>query len=323
MNADELPDADELRIGVVGAGATGGLLAAALSAAGTHVTLVARGRSAEVIGRDGLRVTDPQGRTRVHRPARLVGPGEPVEPPVDVALVCVKSYDVETVAPRLGPLIGPHGCLLSLQNGVLAEDVLATHYGADRVLAGVLYVGAQRPEPGVVVQHTDARIVLGPYRGEATRPVWEPLAATLRRAGIAATVDTHVRAAAWEKFLFNCGLNPLTALTGHRLGAVLARDAGRDLFDGLVDEALAAARADGAELPADVLERVHATAARMDISSSMAEDLAAGRRLELDAFSGHVLALADRHRLSTPVTAVVDRLLRLHEGLASAATDRT
>lgn len=298
-----------LRLGVAGAGATGGYLAAALANAGFDVTLLARGSTAEAVARDGITVRGP-GERRLHaRPTRTVVAGQAVDP-VDVTLFCVKAYDTAQAAEDIAALVGDRGLVLCLQNGIANEEVLASVYGSDRILSGVLYIGAERAEPAVIDCRTGARIIFGSYDGQPNELLGSVQSA-LCEAGVDCTLEESIRAAKWQKFLFNCGLNPLTALTGQRLGQIRSVLAGRRLFEALVDEALAAAVASGAPLPPEARSTTMATADRMDISSSMAEDLAAGRPMELDAFTGHVLRLADAHGVPAPHTSVVHALLQV------------
>lgn len=310
-----------IKFGVVGAGATGGYLAAALASAGNPVTMLARGESAGVIARDGVTVHGPDGEIRTVRMSRVVQAGESVDDPVDVALFCVKSGATARAAEAVRPLVGDTGRILCLQNGVNNEDVLAEAFGADRILSGVLYIGAERVAPGVIKSSTHARTTIGPYRGEATRPLWQPTRDAFVAAGVSCVIDENIRGAKWQKFLFNCGLNPLTAVVREKLGTIRATESGRALFDALVDEAIVAARAAGAPLAADARERVDDTADRMDISSSMAEDLSAGRPMEIDAFTGYVLELAQNHGVDTPTTRVIDGLLRVLNGKATSRAD--
>jgi 2-dehydropantoate 2-reductase len=302
-------DREALRLGVAGAGATGGYLTAALANAGFDVTLLARGSTAKAVIRDGITVRGP-GERRLHaRPARTVVAGQTVEP-VDVTLFCVKAYDTAQAAEDIAALVGERGRILCLQNGIANEEVLASVYGSDRVLSGVLYIGAERAEPTVIDCRTGARIILGSYDGQPNELLGRVQGA-LSEAGVDCTVEESIRAAKWQKFLFNCGLNPLTALTGQRLGQIRSVPAGRRLFEALVDEALEAAVASGAPVPPDARSTVMATADRMDISSSMAEDRAAGRPMELEAFTGHVLRLAQAHGVPAPHSSVVHALLQV------------
>jgi 2-dehydropantoate 2-reductase len=301
---DQVPE-----IAIVGAGATGAWLAATLAQAGTPVALVARGASIAAIRRNGIRIDGPDGRTLTAWPAAVVAEGDPA-PRVGIAIFLVKSYDTAAAAAWLPRLLGDDGLAVSLQNGIENEAVLAETVGAGRVVAGSLYIGVQRTAPGVVAATTGARIVMGTDRA-AAQPAVAALAETFRRAGIDCAIEPAMLRAKWQKFLFNCGLNPLTALSGRRLGAIMADPDGAALFAALVDEAYAAGRAAGAPIDEAVREAVMAHARRTDISSSMAEDLAAGRPLESDAFGGTVRRLAARHGLATPTTDAIARLLDL------------
>lgn len=314
-----------LRIGVVGVGATGGYLAAALANAGLDVTVLARGRSAEAIRNEGIQVQGPDGEIMTGRPSVVVTAADEVRP-VDVTLVCVKSYDTQAVATDIARLVGDQGLILCLQNGVANEETLAGVYGSGRVLSGVLYIGAERVAPGVIERSTDARITFGPYEGIEVLDTCKAIQTALQSAGVECSIDERIRSAKWQKYLFNCALNPLTALTRQRLGRIRSTQPGQRLFGALLTEAHAAASAAGAPLSADAREEVVKVADRMNISSSMAEDLAAGRPMELDAFSGHVLRLSEENGTDASVTRVVHELLAVldehRRDPADAATDK-
>lgn len=296
-------------VGIIGAGATGGYLAGRLAAAGVEVTLVARGRTRELIEAEGIHLLEPDGAKIDARPARVVSDGDAVTP-VDMVIVAVKSYDTGEAARLAAPLMGENGYILCTQNGIDNELILSETFGAGRVVPGVFYIGAERTAPNVIACSNPPRLVVGAAAGEG-RPVGDELGALFAHAGIPCTVDAEILASKWQKFLFNCGLNPLTALTRLRLDEILVRPKGRETFEGLVDEALAVALASDAPLRADAREQVMATAARMNISSSMAEDLKAGRAIELDAFSGLVRKLGRDTGIATPVTDTVYDLLAI------------
>lgn len=298
-----------MRVAVVGSGATGGYLAAYLAHAGVPVALVARGESLTRIERDGIEVTDADGSRIVARPDQVIEPGSSVDPPVDLVLFCVKSYDTENAGRALSAVAGAHAPVLCLQNGVKNEEILADLIGPERLLSGVLYIGAQRTAPGVIECSAPARIHLGEYAASSNGTA-EKVVDTLRSAHLDATNEQHIRAQKWQKFLFNCALNPLTTLSRRRLGEILARPSGRHLYGSLVDEAIAVGRAHGAPIAPDASEKVWEQGRRMDISSSMAEDAAAGRPMEIDTFTGYVHELGRRYGVDTPVSDVVLELLK-------------
>jgi len=295
------------RVAVVGAGATGAYLAAQLSNAGVSVTLIARGSSLEQIRTHGIEVLDPVGNRYVARPARVLGMDE-IDETVDLVLFCVKTYDTAAATVLIAPLLAGGGHVLCLQNGVKNEQILADAVGASRVLSGVLYIGSERTAPGAITCSSLPRLVVGPYKG-GDQNASLGVRMLFAKAKIECVVEANVSASKWQKFLFNCGLNPLTAITGQRLGQLLSEPATADVFHTLVDEAAEVAIATGAPLRSDHKAKVGATAQRMDISSSMAEDLQAGRPIELDAFTGYVIMLGKRAGVPTPATKVVHGIL--------------
>jgi 2-dehydropantoate 2-reductase len=299
-----------MRVGVIGAGAIGGYLAARLAAAGAPVTVLARGESLTRIRAAGIEVTDPDGTRIVGRPDAVVEHAAEAAEPAQLVLFCVKSYDTGAALPELAALLAPDGQVLCLQNGVDNEEQLAEVLEPGRLLSGVLYVGARRTGPGVIECSAPARLHFGRYGRPVPAAELQPVAERLSSAGLDVTAEEDIAPVKWQKFVFNCGLNPLTALLQRPLGAVLAQPSGQRLYTQLVGEAIAVGRAHGAPLGPGAGDRAEATGRRMNILSSMAEDLAAGRRLEIGAFTGHVCALGRRHAVPTPVSEVVLDLLR-------------
>ncbi|HEX7430425.1 MAG TPA: 2-dehydropantoate 2-reductase, partial [Mycobacterium sp.] len=106
----------ETSVTVVGAGATGGYLAAQLAKAGVSVTLVARADSLRQIRSSGITLERPDGERETIRPERVLAPNE-IEHRADLVLFCVKSYDTEAAAHLVTPLVADDGHVLCLQNG--------------------------------------------------------------------------------------------------------------------------------------------------------------------------------------------------------------
>src|SRR5262245_53714116 len=152
-----------MRIVVMGTGGTGGYFGAKLARAGSDVTFVARGAHLKAIRADGLRVKSvADGEWVVRAPAveRLDG-----QPPADLVLFCVKSFDTESAGEVIRPVVRPETGVLSIQNGVDNEDVLAGRLGPGHVMAGVAQVFATIAAPGVVTHTLLGRIIFGEMDG--------------------------------------------------------------------------------------------------------------------------------------------------------------
>jgi 2-dehydropantoate 2-reductase len=139
-----------MRIAVYGAGGVGGYFGGRLAQAGADVAFIARGAHLRALREHGLRVRSVKGDFAVQVPAT----DDPADiGPCDHVLFCVKAFDTEPAAARLGPLVGDDTAVVSLQNGVDNEEKLALAVGQDHVLGGAAFIFAGIAEPGVIV-HT-------------------------------------------------------------------------------------------------------------------------------------------------------------------------
>src|SRR5499427_10894142 len=139
-----------MRIAVYGAGGVGGYFGARLANAGAEVQFIARGAHLQALRERGLNVRSVKGDIEVRAPAT----DDPAEVgPCDFVLFCVKTFDTDAAAARLGPLIGAGTAVVSLQNGVENEDKLARAVGDDHVMGGAAFIFAEIAEPGVIA-HT-------------------------------------------------------------------------------------------------------------------------------------------------------------------------
>lgn len=292
-----------MRVAVVGAGAIGGWLATRLAAAGAaEVHLVARGEALSAVRDRGLRLEDPldgDATASVHATddAGEIGP-------VDAVLFGVKAYDAESAARQhLPALVGDgDGVVVPLLNGVDAADQCATVVGADHVAAGIAYVFASLASPGVVRRTGGpGRVVMGEL-ADGTRGRLDELAAALRAAGVDAQVTDDVRRALWDKFAFIVATSGLTAATRLPLGALRDVPASWALFRRVVEETYAVARARDVEVADGAVDKAVAFAEALpaESRSSLFNDLAAGRRLELDALQGAVVRLGAERGVPTP-----------------------
>ena len=155
------------RIAVYGAGGVGGYFGARLARAGADVHFLARGAHLRALREHGLRVRSVTGDFQV--PARATDDPADIGP-CDFVLFCVKTFDTDAAAARLGPLMGDGTAVVSLQNGVENEEKLARAVGEDHVMGGAAFIFAGIAEPGVIVHSGGpASITFGELDGRATQ----------------------------------------------------------------------------------------------------------------------------------------------------------
>ncbi|MBJ3778207.1 ketopantoate reductase family protein [Acuticoccus mangrovi] len=298
-----------MRIVVMGAGAVGGYFGGRLAAAGTDVTLIARGAHLAAIQRDGLRIESPLGDATV--------PVAATEDPAaagtaDIVLVLVKLYDTAAALAAIRPLVGPATTVLSLQNGIDAEAAITEAYGADRAAGGAAYIGADVKEPGVVRHSTAfARLVFGAFDG-SDRPALRDFASAMAAAGLDHLLADDIRKRLWDKFIFLSAFSAVTSLARLPIGPILDDPAGRALYVAAIEESLAVARHHESGIAPDFLDEHMSfiSAANPMMRSSMLDDLTRGKRLEIEGLSGRIVALGEAAGIPTPVHRVAWSALR-------------
>ena len=298
-----------MRIVVAGSGGTGGYFGAKLARAGEDVTFVARGEHLAAIRAAGLRIrsaVDGEWTVKVRAVETLAG-----HEPADLVLFCVKSFDTESVAELVRPVIGPRTGILSLQNGVDNEDKLARFLGPEHVMAGVAYIFSNIAAPGIIAHHQLARIVFGEMDGKPSERATSFVEAC-ERASIQGELVPGIRKALWEKYVFLTALAGATALA--RLPVKFVREVPetRRLWELQVEELLALAAAEKVGLDADMMARCVKFLESLAPTnySSLYQDLMQGKRLELDALHGHAVRLGERYGIPTPTLFAAYAALR-------------
>jgi 2-dehydropantoate 2-reductase len=306
-----------MKVLVLGAGGVGGYFGGRLAVAGHDVAMVARGPHLAALQEHGLRLQSVKGDVDVRIP---VAEDPAAFGAVDVVLFCVKAYDTASAAAGLTPILGPETAVVSLQNGVDNEDLLATVLGSDHVVGGAAFIFSTITEPGVVT-HTGgpARIVFGERDDRRTDRVEQLLAACLD-AGIDAAIAPDISAVLWTKFAFICATAGMTASARLPLGDIRNSPPAWAMFRQIVSEVVDLARLEGVALRDEVVEQQVGFAATLpaDSYSSLHHDLVTGRRMELDALHGSVVRRADGLGLAVPasraVLAVLDPWARRNAG---------
>jgi 2-dehydropantoate 2-reductase len=299
-----------MRIVVIGAGGTGGYFGGLLARAGEEVSFLARGTQLEALRSHGLTV-----KSRIAGTFSLpvYATSEPQEiGAVDLVLFCVKTYNTRAASEGLHLLMGPQTVVLPIQNGIDAAERLGREVGAQHIIGGVAYVTSQIESPGVIAQIAGAgSIELGELAGGQSERT-ERLQQVLRHAGIRAELPPDIGVTLWEKFLFICAFSGVTALTRLPLGQVLAYPETSELLKAVLKEGEALAHAHGTALPDGIVERSYATlqALEPEAMGSMAFDLLAGRRLELEALNGTMVRLGNEHGMSLPFNTAIYAALK-------------
>ena len=319
-----------MRVTVFGAGAIGGYLAARLAIAGkVDLSIVARGAHLDAIKANGLRLIEDGGESVA--PVRAAARAEELGVQ-DYVVLALKAHSVGPALDQIAPLLGPETAVVTMQNGVpwwyffkaggalegtriQAVDpggTIWSRLGPERVIGSVVYPAAEVDAPGLIRHVEGTRFSLGEPSGEKSERVTR-LAKEMVKAGLQAPVREDIRSEIWIKLWGNLSFNPISALTGSTLAAIVADEGTRTLARAMMLEAQAIGETLGVRFPVAVDRRIKGAGDVGEHKTSMLQDLERGRPMEIDAL---VTAVQELGRLTGQPTPTIDSVLALVRRLA-------
>jgi 2-dehydropantoate 2-reductase len=301
---------------VAGAGAVGSYYGAMLARAGHRVTLIGRAPHVAAIQQHGL---------QLHKGGKVesIRLGASTEltavRDADLVLFCVKSTDTEGTGRAIAPHVNANALVLSLQNGVDNAPTLA-QLVRGTVVPTVVYVATAMPEPGAVQHNGRGDLVIGPLNAAqandaALQHRLQAAVDLFATADVPVKVSPNVMAELWSKLLLNCAYNAISGLAQLPYGVMAAVPDVVELQRAVVREVVAVADADGVKLELDAslmaMERLAATMPAQH--SSTAQDMARGKRSEIDHLNGTVVRRGAARGVPTPANQALYALVKLVE----------
>ena len=320
-----------MKVCIVGLGAIGGLLGAwmgtRLPAGTVTLSALARGATLAAVHGHGLVLESANGAQPVLLHASDNASALGVQ---DLVILAVKGPALASVAPAVRALMGPQTQVLAAMNGVpwwffeglagacqgLSLDsvdpggVARAHIPAAQVVGGVVHLSSTSPAPGRVRHVNGNGIVIGNALG-GTDAALQRLADLLTAAGLAVTVSSRIQREVWFKLWGNMTMNPISALTGAPCDRILDDPLVRGFCSAVMLEAQAVGAAFGIPIDQRPEERHAVTRKLGSFRTSMLQDAAAGRPLEIDALVGAVREIGAHLGLATPNIDALFGLVRL------------
>ena len=223
----------------------------------------------------------------------------------NLAIVFVDSNNTAAAGALAKAMLAPDGFVLTLQNGVGNVEALTEALGAERVLAGISFHSAARQGAGHVTHTHAERTWFGELDGRASARV-DDVAGRLERAGFTPVPVDNVLGYIWGKWVLNCSINALCAITGLRLGEMIRIPELDALQDHVIEEALAVVRAKGITIAdADPRTLIKTHCWKKFSKPSMLQHVEQGKRTEIDALNGAVVRESRALGLAAPYNEAV------------------
>ena len=303
-----------MHIGVIGAGALGLHYGAMLQRAGHRLSFLLRS-DYQAIRKHGLQIYSINGdyslpQVSGYQSAEQIGP-------VELILVGLKTFANEHLIKLVKPLVGENTAILTLQNGLGNEELLAEQFPAEQILGGIAFLCSNRGEPGHVHHLGEGRIRLGEFSGGLSSRS-QALAEMFSQAGVPCEAVSDLHKARWEKLIWNIPFNGLCALTNKNVKQLLDHPPCKALVRDIMQEVVDAANAQHLSEPINgtpLITRMIQMTEQMDsYCPSMMIDRQEGRPLELNAIYTIPLQLATQADIAMPRTGMLLSLLELGEG---------
>ena len=301
---------------VMGAGALGTAFGGMLANSGRDVTLIGRERHMKPVREHGLIICGIWGSHVIENIRATSELKENYN--ADVVLLTTKSFDTENAMQELQPLIADDSVVISLQNGIGNEEIIARYVGKERTMGGTVITGFEMPKHGEVeVTVSAATTKIGELNNEIT-PRSRKIVAIFNDAGMPSDAVDNIQMHIWAKALYSAALNPLSAIFRVEYGK-LTDPHSFAIIEALIHEAFEVAKAEGVELFWNSAEEYRDYLRREQIPptekhhSSMLNDIKRGKKTEIDFLNGVFVTLGKRHNIPTPVNETIVREIKFLE----------
>lgn len=306
-----------MRLAIIGVGGVGGSLGAALLRAGHDVLFIARGDNARALAERGITVQHERLPFRAERINVTSNPGG--QAPAEAVLLCMKRYDLIDAIETHAGWLASCGSVVTLQNGLDAQETAGALLPPNSVLGGTVQVVAKLLEPGVILREGETlQLNLAEPAGGASERL-RSLEDALAPTGIEAEIHRNMETMLWLKFLMVACSSSINVAMRSGFDAMADNPAMPWLLEIALQEALAVARALEVPLPRDIETQTRATLRNVFAhggKASLLTDLERGRPLEIEWLSGAIHRMGEQTGVPTPLhTAIYQELMPLADGV--------
>jgi len=312
---------DKPTIGIIGLGPVGSILAAHLARSGADVIVEDIAKDVLVkVRKDGLRVSGV--RELSVRVDKVVGSlAELAGFKPDIVFVATKACFLKSVLAEFKPVCTPKMKVVSFQNGLDTECLIAETLGIETAYRVVVNYAGNLVGPG------DARMnwfqppnYVGAFRKELYRTdeTTKYIADKMTICGLATEEVSDIKRHVWEKAILNSALCSVCALTRQTMKEAMKFELSRGLAVRVLEEGLTVARTDGYDFGEDAVDRFTGYLEKGGAHKpSMLVDVETKRMTEVDFLSGAIVRYGERYGIATPVNNVLTGLLKGLESMYS------
>ena len=291
---------------IFGAGAIGSLFGGLLSTK-NDVLLVGRKEHIEAIGKRGLKI---EGATEGIFYPKIEWDGSKY----DFVILATKAYDtgraVDEISKRFGKIP-----IISIQNGLRNEDIIAEKIGSKNVIGGVTNHGVTFIENGRIFHAGKGETIIGEITGEITERI-KKICKAFNECGIETRISSEIKKEKWKKAIVNSAINGLTTVLKCRNGEIIKNEHTKYLIKKICMEGIEIADAEGIEIGKEIVNKVEEVARNTSENiSSMLQDVLSGKKTEVDEIIGEMVRRAKKHGINACINETIWAIIKASESV--------
>ncbi len=301
-----------MKVLMLGAGATGGYFGGRMLEAGRNVTFLVREHRAAQLRGNGLVIHSPQGDLRL-KPRVLIS-GH-LHETFDLVILACKAYDLDSAMAAIAPAVGPDTAVLPLLNGTRHFELLDARFGADKVLRGLCSIAVRLDADGAIEHMSEMHALRFGETDDRRTPRVEAIEALMQGCKFDGRASFSIQQALWEKWVMLASLAGMTCLLRASVGEIVATPEGRQLMLDTIEECAAIAGAYGHAPRPHVIDGTRAilTEPGSRAKASMLRDLEHGGKVESDHILGDLIARGAARDIAAPLLRAAHASLKIHE----------
>ena len=297
-----------MKIVIFGAGALGSLIGGLLSI-NNDVLFVGREKHIRVIEKEGLKI---KGITEgiFYPKTRYDGSR------YDLVILTTKAYDTGTATRQIMKKFGKIP-ILSLQNGLKNEEIIAEIVGKENAIGGITSHGVTFSKDGEIFHAGKGETVIGELDGKVSKRIKE-ICRIFNEAGIETRISRNIAKEIWKKTIINCAINTITSILKCKNGEILKNKYALTLLEKICMECIEVAKAEGIEIKENIFRKVKEVASKTANNySSMLQDIMKGKRTEIEEINGEIIKIAKKNKMKACIN---ETLYFLIKGIECAAS---
>ncbi len=288
-----------MKILMIGTGGLGCFYGGKIAHLGGDITFLSRGKSFEVIKEKGITVTS-EVEESFHTFVKLID-RFPANLHYDLVIIATKSYDVQTLVDQLPESLLSSSYFMTLQNGLMSEDILSEKLEPTRLLPATAFVALKKSEANVVKHTAGGRFQFGAYSRGQREDFMDDLVELFERCQIDTHFSENIVKMKWGKLVWNAAYNPLSTITRLKLGNIITNPYGVTLLRASMEETASIAEKAGYPLSDEFIEKqMNLPKDLYNFTTSMLQDFMNGKPLEIEAILGDLIRKGKTYGVPTP-----------------------